>query len=215
MDPTIISDTIQEFAGKRYYLCGRYFQRSGRRLHVAVWEAANGPVPQGHAVHHRDHVKVNNALANLELLARSAHVAHHNRTITPAQRAARRLNARAASEGNARLTREERSMAGKAGWETRTTTTVHCTVCGCEVETWTPTRTKFCGGTCKARALRSHLRGGRAATRTGVSTLTAEQVAEIRRLIARGTLTQREIGARFGVKQPTISHIATNNSWRQ
>lgn len=161
MDPTDISDTIQEFGGARYYLCGRYFQRAGRRLHIAVWEAANGPVPDGHHVHHRDHVKTHNDLSNLELLSRGAHHIHHGRTTTPVQRAARRLNVKAAMEGNARLTREDRSVAGKAGWETRTTVTVACTICGKAVETWFPSRTQFCGGTCKARALRARMRAAK------------------------------------------------------
>lgn len=72
-DPVVVSATIQEFAGERFYLCGRYFQRKGRRLHVAVWESAHGPVPPGHHVHHRsgrDH----NGLSDLECLTAREHL---------------------------------------------------------------------------------------------------------------------------------------------
>lgn len=158
MDPTVISPTIQAFMGQRYYLCGRYFQRAGTRLHIAVWEAAHGPVPQGHAVHHRDHTKTNNALANLELFSKSAHHVHHGRTTTTAQRAARQRNVVAATAGNARLTREERSVASRSGWELRSTAVVHCTICGAAIETWYPTRTKYCGINCNQTALRARRR---------------------------------------------------------
>lgn len=157
-DPVVISSTVQEFQGARYYLCGHYFQRGKKRLHVAVWEAANGKVPRGHHVHHRDHIKHHNWLENLELLTRAEHFIHHGKTTSTVQRAARQRNARAAMEGNARLTKEERAVAAKQGWETATTSTVKCEVCGVDVQTFFPTRTRFCGGTCKARELRARRR---------------------------------------------------------
>lgn len=44
------------------------------------------------------------------------------------------------------------------------------------------------------------------------SKLTSAQVAEIRAM--RGTATQQQIGARFGVGQPNISAIFRGRSWR-
>jgi len=46
---------------------------NGRRLllHWYVWEKANGPIPSGHCVFHRDRNPANNELANLELLPKS------------------------------------------------------------------------------------------------------------------------------------------------
>lgn len=79
MDPINISDTIQEFGGERYYRCGSYFQRDGKALHVAVWEACEGPVPEGFEVHHRDHDRSNNRRSNLELLEGSEHARLHAR----------------------------------------------------------------------------------------------------------------------------------------
>uniref|UniRef100_A0AAU8KTB9 HNH nuclease domain-containing protein n=1 Tax=Pseudomonas phage vB_PaeS_FBPa53 TaxID=3231242 RepID=A0AAU8KTB9_9VIRU len=77
MDPIIISDTIQEFGGERYYKCGPYFQRDGKALHAAVWETHEGSVPDGFEVHHKDHDPANNRRANLELLEGSEHARHH------------------------------------------------------------------------------------------------------------------------------------------
>lgn len=79
MTVTVISDTIQEFNGTRYYLCDRYFQKDGKRLHVAVWEAANGPVPDGYHVHHRDENRARNQLDNLEALPGPEHLSLHMR----------------------------------------------------------------------------------------------------------------------------------------
>lgn len=76
----VVSDTIQEFMGARYYLCGNYFQRKGKRLHRAVWEHYNGDVPTGHHVHHVDGNRSNNDIDNLELIIGKAHLERHART---------------------------------------------------------------------------------------------------------------------------------------
>ena len=49
------------------------------QVHVYVWEQVNGPVPDGHVVHHRDHNKRNNTLDNLQLMTHAEHADHHNR----------------------------------------------------------------------------------------------------------------------------------------
>lgn len=77
MDPIVISDTIQEFDGIRYYRCGDYFQQKGKALHREVWVKAHGPVPEGFEVHHKDHDCSNNMLGNLELLDGSEHARLH------------------------------------------------------------------------------------------------------------------------------------------
>jgi len=43
------------------------------KLHVYIWELANGSKPKGHEIHHIDNNKANYSLANLELLDFSAH----------------------------------------------------------------------------------------------------------------------------------------------
>jgi hypothetical protein len=73
-DPVVISATIQEFDGTRYYLCGKYFQRKGARLHLAVWKFHHGPVPEGYHIHHKDNDRSNNNLDNLECLTIAEHL---------------------------------------------------------------------------------------------------------------------------------------------
>lgn len=58
----------------------RRIKRNGRlRMeHDLVWEGANGPIPPGHDVHHRDFDKLNNRLDNLQLLTKLAHKRLHS-----------------------------------------------------------------------------------------------------------------------------------------
>lgn len=76
----VISDTIQEFNGERFYLCGNYFQHNGKRLHRAVWEYHFGPVPDGCDIHHIDGDRGHNDAENLACMARTEHHKHHTNT---------------------------------------------------------------------------------------------------------------------------------------
>jgi tRNA-splicing ligase RtcB len=53
---------------------------TARLTHVLVYEALNGPVPDGYHVHHRNHVHFDNAPDNLELLGQGEHSSHHRLT---------------------------------------------------------------------------------------------------------------------------------------
>lgn len=59
----------------------RYFQRSVKGgveyLHRAVWEKANGKIPEGHHIHHRDEDPGNNDISNLDCLHPKDHIAAH------------------------------------------------------------------------------------------------------------------------------------------
>jgi len=47
------------------------FQKRWRGVHILVWEAANGPLPKGHAVVFRDGNKQHINISNLELVTRA------------------------------------------------------------------------------------------------------------------------------------------------
>lgn len=59
------------------YLTRRDAQRRIHYLHRVIWEEHYGKVPSGHVVHHIDHNKQNNAVENLQLMTKEAHLAHH------------------------------------------------------------------------------------------------------------------------------------------
>lgn len=55
----------------------RYFGRSGKFLHRAVWEHYNGEIPEGYDIHHIDGNTTNNHIDNLECITKKAHRKRH------------------------------------------------------------------------------------------------------------------------------------------
>ena len=55
-----------------------YPVREGVREHRLVWEEANGPIPSGYLVHHRNEDRSDNRLENLQLMTRAEHNQHHH-----------------------------------------------------------------------------------------------------------------------------------------
>jgi len=92
MDPTVLSDTCQEFDGIKYYISRKYYKTWGRRkrgdgprdlLHVKVWEHANGSVPEGFHIHHKNRDTSDNRLVNLECLSPAEHIEEHRPELVP------------------------------------------------------------------------------------------------------------------------------------
>lgn len=48
-------------------------------MHRVVWEHHNGPIPDGHDIHHIDGDRTNNVLSNLAMLPKADHTRHHQR----------------------------------------------------------------------------------------------------------------------------------------
>ena len=156
--PEVVSPTKQVFRGEAYYLCGFYFQRNGRRLHRAVWQAIYGEIPHGCHVHHRDGNRTNNHPSNLELLAAAEHLSHHCQE-TAEDRVARWNNGLreraqvAAAEWHRSETGREwhrlqySRMAAKL--HERKGGTKQCDACGKDFDALN-NRSRFCSKTCAA-----------------------------------------------------------------
>jgi len=46
-------------------------------MHRLAWENANGPIPPGMIIHHRNGVRSDNRLENLEMMSRATHLRVH------------------------------------------------------------------------------------------------------------------------------------------
>jgi len=151
----------QEFNGKIYRLYSkeRYFSRGTKRMHRVVWSFYNGKIPKGFHIHHKDGNTWNNSISNLGLIEAREHCSMHSKKKMEDKEWFERFWHKgveaakvwhASEEG-----REWHSEHGRKSWENRQTTTLKCSVCGKEYKTYVPSRSKYCGNNCKARALRA------------------------------------------------------------
>lgn len=164
MKVKVISPTIQEFNGERFYLCGdKYYQHQGLRLHIAVWRYHNGEIPKGYHVHHIDEDRSNNQLENLCLLPAGIHSSWHQHR--EKQREYQKRHIKDMQELAAEWHGSEEGIEfhrkhAKEMWENAEPITYVCTECGKEFQSryhYGKGENKFCGGNCRA-AFRRHNR---------------------------------------------------------
>lgn len=164
MKAKVISPTIQEFNGERFYLCGdKYYQHQGLRLHIAVWRYHNGEIPKGYHVHHIDEDRSNNQLENLCLLPAGIHSSWHQHR--EKQREYQKHHIKDMQELAAEWHGSEEGIEfhrkhAKEMWENAEPITYVCTECGKEFQSrhhYGKGENKFCGGNCRA-AFRRHNR---------------------------------------------------------
>lgn len=159
MKVNIVSDTIQEFNGLRYYLCGRYFQRKGSRLHRQVWIYHNGKIPKGYHVHHKDLDPVNNNIKNLQLLPYGNHLKYHaglpENIEAKKEHMEKILRPKAIEWHKSEAAKELHRRIGKIK---KRRYPMKCLICGNEYMSAHPSRSKYCGNNCKAKALRRRRR---------------------------------------------------------
>lgn len=73
---------VETFNGIVYYLSNQgYFESTAEHgskgLHRAIWEAHNGPIPEGFHIHHRNEIKTDNRIENLECILGRVHSFKH------------------------------------------------------------------------------------------------------------------------------------------
>lgn len=163
MRVNVITPKKQEFMGRTYYLCGFYFQRKGVRLHRVVWEQANGKIPPGYQLHHKDGDKSNNQLFNLELMKDGEHQSLHNRTenrLAYGRMHIERIRPLASKWHGSKEGLEWHREQGKRSWEGRKHKQHTCTHCGKTFETrhrYQEGATRFCHQNCRAAYRRKRL----------------------------------------------------------
>lgn len=154
METIRISETVQEFNGERFYICGNYFQHRGKRLHRYVWEYHNGAIPKGYHIHHKDGDRTNNDISNLVLVEAKEHLSGH---MTKEKREQSRKNvqkaiAKAPEWHRSEEGRQWHSEHSKKTWEDREPTEYVCDFCGKKYSTLKLAHTgnHFCSNNCKA-----------------------------------------------------------------
>lgn len=156
MRPEVISETCQVFQGKKYFLCGKYFQRDGIRLHRKVWQENFGDIPQGFHVHHIDGDRANNSPENLEAVSHHDHLSDRHSDVL---RKNGQYAIQFAKEGAAEWHRSEAGRNWHREQYERYKHLLHkivgivCQVCGKSCEKIG--RGKFCSNACKSRAARA------------------------------------------------------------
>lgn len=146
---------MQKFNGESFYLAGRYYQRSKKRLHRVVWEYHYGKIPEGFDIHHKDGNPGNNQIDNLELLLRRE---HHQKHMLKPERVEK-------SRQSICIAREEakkwhgsidgaawHSEHAKEYWSKTKENTYRCSFCGKEFHTnhvYGDQQNRFCSNSCK------------------------------------------------------------------
>jgi ATP/maltotriose-dependent transcriptional regulator MalT len=130
-----------------------YFSSAGgRRLHRAIWEERNGPIPGGFHVHHVDGNPLNNDISNLALLEEREHQREHwddakrewaRQNIRHAQAAAPAWHR--SPEGRAWHSEHAREIAANLQPVTAT-----CSMCGAEFQAKYK-RAILCSNKCRAK----------------------------------------------------------------
>src|SRR4051812_4898466 len=150
------------WADRAYFTPNIHDRQSGvGRLHQETWEAAHGPIPEGHDIHHRDNNPLNNTLENLECLTEAEHAAYHALNLSDAERERRRKQADTMRPLAAEWHGTEEGIAwhrenGKACWENREPTTHTCEHCGKSYESLSRRESnRFCSNACKSAARRA------------------------------------------------------------
>lgn len=173
MEKIIYKGTIY----RRYPMSNRHTDREYYRssgwggkpllLHREIWKDTFGAIPEGHHVHHKDGDTSNNALSNLECIPSSEHYAAHREERRARGKSEKHL---ALLEKIRPLTKEWHASKDGIKWhkdhyqkslgDKRKAVPTKCIECGVAfmVDALCFARTKFCGGTCRARDLRRRYR---------------------------------------------------------
>jgi hypothetical protein len=137
-----------EWNGIRWYLNKKdsyYRDRAGFLLHVALWvDAHSQKVPPGYEVHHIDHSRLNNDIANLGLVSDAEHRLHH--LAEDAEHGESWRSQQGSEQSRERV---------KRLWSTRQPRDVTCAQCGTVYQS-TGMRARFCSANCAARFYRAH-----------------------------------------------------------
>jgi hypothetical protein len=149
----------KQWSHRTYYTPHSGHRRRGvGALHQEIWKAANGTIPAGKYIHHKDGNSLNNTLSNLACVSKQTHDRKHSqvrskRAKTPeALEQLDKIRPLASKWHRSDDGRAWHVQHGKKTWRERKLAQAICTHCGISYATYFPTRSKFCGSRCRQRA---------------------------------------------------------------
>lgn len=148
-------------AHRNYYRphCG-HVKNGVQHLHQEIWKDANGKIPKGFSIHHKDGNFLNNKLSNLEAICRRKHTSMHMLELWKEKPETLKKHLDKARIAASKWHKSEEARPfhiklGKESWKSARYRVLKCVVCKNKFKTRARSnKPKFCGGTCKARALR-------------------------------------------------------------
>lgn len=153
----VVLDGIRFYPTNQGYWVGSVAPKKIRRMHIYVWEKANGPVPSGCLIHHIDGNKSNNALENLQLVTRKKHGELHapeNREMfrkIMAECAQPAATAWHKSDAGREWHKDQYKKTLRDKWDD--TITKSCEVCGkpFQCSSLVAYKSRFCSNNCRAQ----------------------------------------------------------------
>lgn len=137
----------RRYDGRLYYNA----PGGGNSLHRQVWSDANGEIPAGHDIHHRDRDHDNNRIENLECISRKEHARMHLKERLSGTLGEKLKRWRGSKKGKLTLKKNAKKMLARTPERAFT-----CSDCGVPVVTRHPTQIR-CGTCTKAYDLRGGL----------------------------------------------------------
>lgn len=153
----------KQFSHRMYYRPHiGYCKKGVQHLHQEIWKDANGPIPKGYEIHHKDNNPLNNDITNLECKEKSKHLKEHGvsrRGVFTERHRNQLLDAskKAISWHKSEEGIKWHKLNAKQCWVGRKPSLVPCAKCGKEHESYYPKRTpQFCSTAC-SQAMRKEL----------------------------------------------------------